>query len=259
MLETMTEPLQIRQVTLGTGFPKICVPLTARDEKTLKEEAKKTVDKQPDLIEWRADFYEKIDQPKEVGKCLAMLREIQEDIPLIFTVRTKIEGGNREFSAEEYENILKEVSRNGQADLIDVEYFRDPSRMEKLIGNLHEDGSKVIGSHHNFSGTYPKEELIRRMRKMDQAGADVLKLAMMPENLDDVCNLLKATREMVQEYTKCPVVTMSMSEMGRVSRYSGEVFGSSMTFATVGKASAPGQEDIERMREALTFYHDNFV
>ena len=259
MLETMTEPLRIRQVVLGEGFPKICVPLTARDEKTLEEEAVGAVREQPDLIEWRADFFENICQPEEVEACLTMLRRVLGEIPLIFTVRTESEGGSREFSVEQYEEILRQASQSDQADLIDIEYFRNPSRMEKLIEDIHHDGKKVIGSHHNFAGTYAKQELIQRMRQMGQAKADVLKVAMMPENLDDVCDLLKATREMVQEYTKCPVVTMSMSEMGRVTRYAGEVFGSCVTFATVGEASAPGQEDIRKMREALTFYHDNFV
>ena len=67
MLETMTEPLRIRQVVLGEGFPKICVPLTARDEKTLEEEAVGAVREQPDLIEWRADFFEKLSDTEAPG------------------------------------------------------------------------------------------------------------------------------------------------------------------------------------------------
>ncbi len=259
MLETMTESLQIRQVLLGKGYPKICVPLLETEREALKKAAEEAVKEQSDLIEWRADFYERIDEPESVKETLDMLRAVLGDIPLIFTVRTKNEGGNQEFSLERYGNILEQVSRYGEADLIDVEYFQNPNEMRKLIDVLHKNNSKVIGSHHNFSLTYPKRELIQRMREMDQAGADILKMAMMPENFDQVCDLLKATREMVQEYTKHPVVTMSMSEMGRVSRYAGEVFGSCMTFAAVGKISAPGQEDIGSMRKALQFYHENFV
>ena len=255
----MTKPIQVKGLTIGEGMPKICVPIMGKDLESLSREARKAKEAGADLVEWRADFFENICQPEEVEACLTMLRRVLGEIPLIFTVRTESEGGSREFSVEQYEEILRQASQSDQADLIDIEYFRNPSRMEKLIEDIHHDGKKVIGSHHNFAGTYAKQELIQRMRQMDQAKADVLKVAMMPENLDDVCDLLKATREMVQEYTKCPVVTMSMSEMGRVSRYAGEVFGSCVTFATVGEASAPGQEDIRKMREALTFYHDNFV
>ena len=41
--------------------------------------------------------------------------------------------------------------------------------------------------------------------------------------------------------TEKPVIAMSMGNLGSMSRIAGENFGSSVTFATVGKASAPGQ------------------
>ena len=49
-----------------------------------------------------------------------------------------------------------------------------------------------------------------------------------------------------------PVVTMSMGGLGAVSRVSGAVFGSALTFATAGGApSAPGQLPVERVRAML--------
>ena len=244
MLQSLTEPLKLRRTVLGEGIPKICVPLTQNNTESLLREVGEVVKRQPDLIEWRADFFEELMEFGEVEKCLSVLRD-------------KL--GKRDILTEDYVNILKSVSKLGMADLIDVELFLDEKRMKELINSIHSHDCKVIASNHDFHSTPSKEELVRRMRAMDGANADVLKLAVMPENFDHVCSLLKATREMVQEYTSRPVVTISMSEKGRVSRYSGEVFGSCMTFAAVTGESAPGQEAIEDVRRALKFYHENFA
>lgn len=259
MLQPQTNPLQIRGTVLGAGFPKICVPLVEQTREALIEKAKEAVSKEPDLIEWRADFCENLSAPGELGTCLEELRAAVGQIPLIFTIRTVDEGGNFNGGLSEYEKLLRRAAETGQSDLIDVEYFRREEQMRKVIQAVHDAGVRVIASNHNFQTTFSKNELVRRMKEMDLAGADVLKVAMMPNNFDQVCDLLKATREMVQEHTKRPVVSMSMSEMGRISRYSGEIFGSCMTFAAVGKTSAPGQEDIGSMKTALQFYHDNFA
>lgn len=259
MLSVITEPLRIRNVVLGEGIPKICVSLMAAGREELRKQAEEAVKRQTDLAEWRADFYEAVEEPGSVREGLLLLRETLGEMPVIFTVRTKSEGGNREFSLKTYRKILESAAGCGQADLIDVEFFKNQKEMEELIRGIHEKGGRVIASHHNFSITESRQMMVRRMRKMDQAGADMLKIAMMPKNLDDVCDVLKTAREMVQEYTRHPVVAISMAEMGRVSRYCGEVFGSCMTFAALDEGAAPGQEAVETVRKALRFYHENYI
>jgi 3-dehydroquinate dehydratase-1 len=49
---------------------------------------------------------------------------------------------------------------------------------------------------------------------------------------------------------------MAMGPLGVVSRLAGEVFGSVLTFGTVGAASAPGQVDAARLRDALDLLHE---
>ncbi|MGQ8591795.1 type I 3-dehydroquinate dehydratase [Klebsiella pneumoniae] len=48
-----------------------------------------------------------------------------------------------------------------------------------------------------------------------------------------------------------PLITMSMGKSGGVSRVTGRLFGSAMTFGTVGQASAPGQIAIAKLREVM--------
>ena len=48
---------------------------------------------------------------------------------------------------------------------------------------------------------------------------------------------------------------MSMGALGAVSRLAGETFGSAMTFANPGQASAPGQVSLDIVNEVLNALH----
>ena len=52
-----------------------------------------------------------------------------------------------------------------------------------------------------------------------------------------------------------PAVTMSMAGMGVISRLCGEVFGSALTFGAAGRASAPGQMDVQDLAQVLFLLH----
>lgn len=90
---------------------------------------------------------------------------------------------------------------------------------------------------------------------MDEQGADIPKIAVMPQKERDVLTLLSATLTYHEAGGTKPIVTMSMNDIGMVSRLAGELFGSALTFATVGRTSAPGQIPIDEARQSLTILH----
>ena len=93
------------------------------------------------------------------------------------------------------------------------------------------------------------------LEKMYHGGADIVKLAVMPQNRLDVLNLLSATESFVEEHHDTPAITMSMGKDGVISRLCGEVFGSSMTFGAAKKASAPGQMGVNDLSTVLDLLH----
>ena len=93
-------------------------------------------------------------------------------------------------------------------------------------------------------------DLLFRLRKMQELGADIPKIAVMPRCPGDVIALLDATQEMSGKYADRPIITMSMGA-GVVSRLCGEYFGSAMTFGAVGQVSAPGQIPVEELNAAM--------
>ena len=92
---------------------------------------------------------------------------------------------------------------------------------------------------------------MERLRKMQELGADIPKIAVMPQSAKDVLTLLSATDEMVTKYADRPIITMSMAGTGLLSRLCGEVFGSAITFGAAKKASAPGQMEVNDLSAVL--------
>jgi 3-dehydroquinate dehydratase-1 len=48
-----------------------------------------------------------------------------------------------------------------------------------------------------------------------------------------------------------PLITMSMGDLGMISRIAGGIFGSDLTFGSGGKTSAPGQIPMDELRAAM--------
>lgn len=247
--------VQVRNIKIGEGIPKICVPLIGITKEEIITEAKKLASLPVDVAEWRADWFEGGCDIRKVTDVFGELRTILKDIPLLFTFRTGREGGKKELEAEDYTELNKKVCVSGYADLIDVEFFTGESAVKEMVEEAHKCDVKVISSSHDFDKTPGKEELVDRLRRMQSMGADILKLAVMPRCEKDVLALLAATEEMKRKYANCPLVTVSMSGTGVVSRLCGEIFGSAMTFGTAGKLSAPGQIEAEDLSMVLKLLH----
>lgn len=111
-------------------------------------------------------------------------------------------------------------------------------------------------SSHDFEKTPDLDTLASRLGRMREIGADIVKIAVMPQSRADVLTLLAAT-EQFSRTADCPVVTMSMGGLGAVSRICGETFGSALTFGSAGTASAPGQIEVSELHRCLLLLHKN--
>ena len=147
------------------------------------------------------------------------------------------------------------VAKSGYVDLIDVEAFTGEEIVKSMIQEAHSYGVKVIASNHDFDATPEKYEIVRRLRMMQDYGADIPKMAVMPRNKQDVLTLLSATLEMSEQFADRPIITMSMAGTGVVSRLAGETFGSALTFGAATKASAPGQINVNELAQVLDIIH----
>ena len=249
------KPVTVRNITIGEGMPKICVPIVAEKKEEILEAAKQIVTLPVDVVEWRVDWFEEGYSSEAITEVLQELRPILGQIPLLFTFRTKTEGGEKTILPQLYSEILIAAAQTGMVDLVDVEIFTGDKTVRRIIKKVHRAEVKVIASNHDFEKTPAKGEIVRRLCKMQLMGADILKIAVMPQSDKDVLTLLAATEKMKRKYAKRPLITMSMSGRGVVSRLCGETFGSALTFGAAEKASAPGQVDVKALREVLEVIH----
>ena len=251
----MSSYVEVRGVKIGEGVPKICVPIVGKTKEEILAAAKSFADVKMDVVEWRVDWYEDIFDFAKTEATMQALREVLGEMPILFTFRTSKEGGEKAIETGAYVELNQNAAKTGLIDLVDVEAFTGDEAVKAVVETAHANGVKVIASNHDFHKTPAKEEIVSRLRKMQELGADIPKIAVMPQNKKDVLTLLTATEEMASEYADRPIITMSMSGTGVISRLCGEVFGSALTFGAVGKVSAPGQIDVEELRTVLGIIH----
>lgn len=237
----MSEVVKVKNVRIGEGMPKIAIPISDSDYAGVRKSVNLIMNSPCDLIEWRADFFNNVTDPEVRIKPMTLFRDQLWNLPLLFTVRTDVEGGMMEIDTQDYVDLLLAVIDSGLIDLVDVELSRGEKAMKTIVEVAHEAGVKVVGSRHNFKSTPDKDIIVRNLCKMQDLGCDIAKFAVMPQSERDVLTLLDATLTMKEEHDETPVITMSMGHKGVISRICGEAFGSCITFGTAGKASAPGQ------------------
>ena len=243
--------IPVRSCRIGEGRPKVIVPIVGHTETAILEKAAEFSTLRADCVEWRVDLFEGAKDPGAVARCAAKLRVALKDKLLLITFRTKAEGGNVGLTHEEYLRYIRTVLDTDCADLIDIEFFTAGADLTGLIEDTHTAGATVVCSSHDFRKTPPQAELVALMVQMQQSGADLPKVAVMPQSRADVLTLLAATAEMADHHPETPVITMSMGALGAVSRLAGEAFGSAMTFANPGQASAPGQVSLDVVNDVL--------
>lgn len=259
--------VQVGAVTIGEGQPKICASITESDRKAVIAAADILVQKSIDIIEWRLDFFNDMEDRDRMKDTLLRLKMSLGNKPLLITFRSEGEGGNGTLGREAYEELLLWIAESGYADMIDVEIFRELSYQEAAAGQAEQRMDEirefirqlqqkviVVGSYHDFDGTPSREEMMGRLELMDALGADIPKLAVMPRNKKDALTLMTVTLEYSSNTSK-PLITMAMGGLGVVSRLAGESFGSAVTFGCVGQPSAPGQVAVDRLEDALELIH----
>lgn len=241
----------VKDKMIGGSALLICLPLVARDKSDLLTQALELKQLTPDLLEWRIDGYDGVEDQKSCLEALQELLATIGPIPLILTCRIHSEGGFKEIAQEARLELITASIASGGVDLVDIELCNGPSFIETVKKVARENGTKLILSYHNFMETPDEDAIHDKLLQAQTMGADIAKLAVMPKNYADVLTLLGGTLKARSGAVKVPIVTMSMGPEGGVTRLVGGFFGSDITFAVGKEASAPGQVPIGELRQAI--------
>lgn len=234
----------------GKNLPNICVPLTGENEAEILAQLDIIVPEKPDIIEWRADFFSELANKEAVDSLLTKLSE-RTTIPLLFTIRSKKEGGEAiHLTEDEVVHLLVHICTHPAITYVDYEAMNQKHAIQQIHDACVLNKKTLILSYHNFVETPPTEELRKRAQFAADNGAHMIKIAVMPKNRQDVFRLLEVTYEL-HDSLQLPIITMSMGELGKISRVIGWVYGSMVTFALGVEASAPGQIAVKPLRKAI--------
>lgn len=230
--------------------PRICIPITEPTRDEIVARAGEFASLRADMVEWRIDFF--TGGEEEIAGIAAQVKQALAGKELIATLRTMAEGGEKNGSRFNYRSVLTGLARGGAADYIDIEVRQERDVVRAVIAAAAGTGTKVIGSCHDFDRTPSEEEIVEVLTEAGKLGADIGKFACMPgreedTGREDVERLLAATEEMKKRYPDFPIITMSMGECGKDSRRYGGLYGSAVSFACVGKPSAPGQTTLDEL------------
>ncbi len=188
-----------------------------------------------DLLELRIDLLD-----TDARHVLAELKKL--GLPVIITNRMKQEGGA--WAGSEYERIRTLLSLMPLADAVDIELCAE--ERDTVVKKAKSAGKTVIISAHDFLGTPELDVMVGIIRESFEAGADIAKLAVMPQSFEDVLRLFELTL-----HSKEQVCTIAMGDIGKHSRVIAPVYGSVMTYGYVNKPTAPGQLRVDELKSIL--------
>jgi len=218
---------------------KLCISTYGKTIKELEERIKEAAEEKDALIEARIDYLEENEiNPEALSEILKPFAD-----RLVITVRKREQGGHYKGGEASRIELIKRLSKI-QPAYVDIEL---ESANGEIIGAIKENGSMVIVSWHDFSGTPSKEELIRKAGKCLERG-DIAKIVATSRSVEDNLNILY----LYSVFPAKRLIAFCMGEKGKITRLLSACAGSPITYvAQYGRNTAPGQYSIEEFRKIV--------
>ena len=139
----------IKQVTIGSGIPKICVPIVAHTKDELLEQLSDFDRPEADLLEWRIDYMDCLSNTSELVNIANTIQARLPKKPLLITFRSQKEGGEQELSSEDYFALLKALGLSDSSS--------SPSIAQKPpIGKRRKEYVVSLRLNENIFGPIPR-------------------------------------------------------------------------------------------------------
>lgn len=251
MTNQLDKTIKLKQLVLGTNAPqRIIAPIVADNFRDVLMQAQAIIDSPAEIVEWRIDYLGTMTDFNQLVTTGQSLQALIGNIPLIVTNRTSAEGGKLDFVEENYLGAYEQLIEAQIPDAIDVEFSQSDHVIEQLKHLTNNSTTKLILSHHDFKGTPLKDDLVFLYSRMAKQNPDIVKVAVTPNSRDDVLHLMNATVA-ADKQIDMSIISMSMGDLGKITRVAGNLFGSVATFASVVESSAPGQISADHLRTAM--------
>ncbi|HSW62548.1 MAG TPA: type I 3-dehydroquinate dehydratase [Dissulfurispiraceae bacterium] len=190
-----------------------------------------------DLIELRIDLCVSAMDEQSVA-ALAQEARSRFGKPILATIRYPSEGGQRDFG----NRVALYAALSPHVEAVDIE-ISSAGELKQLRTVCTKTKTLLVGSYHNFLLT-PDNDALEVIHTTGRAlGADIVKLALMPQSREDIFRIVAFTMKHRTE----KIITIGMGELGASTRLFTPLLGSLITYGTVARSTAPGQLSAEEL------------
>ncbi|KAJ5430777.1 Shikimate kinase [Penicillium cf. griseofulvum] len=183
-----------------------------------------------------------------VSEQMSLLRR-RTTLPLIFTIRTKSQGGRFPDDAHDEAMQLYRLAFRSGCEFVDLE-IAFPDAMLRAVTEM-KGYSKIIASHHDPKGTlsWANMSWIQSYNRALEYG-DVIKLVGVANTLDDNTALRKF-KTWAEEAHDVPLIAINMGDSGQLSRILNG-FMTPVSHPSLPFKAAPGQLSAAEIRRGLS-------
>ncbi len=218
-----------------TSMIRICASITESNIEDCLKAISKAKELGARIVELRIDF---LDNHEEISKIIQ-----QAKLPLIATNRSKKEGGEFEGNEEERINSLINAIDDG-CEFVDIELNTNKKLRGRVTNLARRNKCEVIVSIHDFKKT-PNMKNLNKLLTEEKAIADIGKIVTFGNKNEDTIKIFNLLR--IANSRNFPLITFAMGSLCSFSRIVAPLFGSYLTYVSVGKPSAIGQMNIREM------------
>lgn len=170
-------------------------------------------------------------------------------LPLIFTIRTKSQGGRFPDDAHDAAMQLYKLALRSGSEFVDLE-IAFPDEMLRAITEM-KGHSKIIASHHDPKGelSWANMSWMKFYNRALEYG-DVIKLVGVAQNLDDNTSLRKF-KTWAEKAHDVPLIAINMGDNGQLSRILNG-FMTPVSHPALPFKAAPGQLSATEIRRGLS-------
>lgn len=214
------------------------------------ETSKKAAEIGADILEIRLDLL----GIRDLDMAVETIRKVKSEtgLPVIITNRSYIEGGKWAGQEAERIGLIKDLlSFRDGLDAVDIELSIDEDERDKVVESAKNNGKTVIISSHDFSKTPSFTEMKAILEDAFIAGADVAKLAVMPQSMKNVMDLLRVTLDVGGAGRA--ICTIAMGDLGKHTRVIAPFYGSVLTYASVENTilTSLGQLPLDKLKKIM--------
>ncbi|KAI1178146.1 EPSP synthase-domain-containing protein [Nemania sp. FL0916] len=201
-----------------------------------------------DAVELRVDLLEDL-SPESVSNQISLLRSATK-LPIVFTVRSKSQGGRFSWTSEDEILPLYKMAMRIGVEFVDLEMGLSDSTIRAIL-EMRGGSTRVIASHHDPEGKLSwKNGGWQTWYNRALEYGDVIKLVGVARKMEDNFALADFRNRMFAAHGK-PIIALNMGTIGQLSRILNG-FLTPVSHPDLPFKAAPGQLSAAEIRHGLT-------